>query len=138
MTPQTDRSRATRTLKKLSSFSFAPLEERMVPPRVNATRYGDWVGVLYDELQEPLLLFWSKGIYVCRECCFVAFSDITKVNMNEHDLFDPLYATSILVMEGTNCHDIPVRTVTGKYRDIFEVTRFLLRCVQDATGVVPI
>lgn len=93
---------------------------------------GAKIGQLRDASGDPIMIVFDHGLYLPAHQEHILFKDITSVRSREDRAEDP---KALLVNTTHKPLVLEVGTETGKFRDIFEVFRFLLRCAEDHGGI---
>ena len=131
--------RAYRILRPLQSYR--DLSEDDFPDEFQQLSFniqGKRIGMYQNELHtfEETLIITDCGIHICKykKLIFVPFSDMLKVSLPPKNLLDIRQEREIsITLRDGRIVDLPVRGSVGKFKDIFEVARFLNRVVKDIT-----
>lgn len=121
MTPQTTLVRARRILRKLAAFSFSV---------EGGASYGPdgIVGIMHDLAGSPLVTIFENGVEIRGNDGRMLFADMEQVRFNVKRA-DEMW--SFLIPWKSELVTLEILTKTGKYRDVYEFCRFMIRCIED-------
>lgn len=134
------KSRAHRTLRSFENFTFDMEECEKFLSEVDIGLYEhkeDLVGVYFNEPSQPYfsigvfergLLFWDGNSKVGSHFKFVNFK-----NIEDHKAPEYKHTASYikLILENGEIAILPILGGKGKFRDVFEFQRFLMRVLED-------
>jgi len=140
------KSRAYRTLKRFENFTSNKKECEKFLSEVDKELYvhkEDLVGVYFNEPTKPYfsigifergLLFWDSNIKVDNNFKFINFR-----NIKDHKTSEYKHTASYikLILESGEMAVLPILGGKGKFRDVFEFQRFLVRVLDDLQSVPP-